>query len=178
MHAEVTDDGRPFNPLSYEPPPAPKDLQSAKIGGLGIRMMRGFADQIAYERSGPINRLAVVPDHLNTGAACSPSVRNLSEIPQSRASHSWSIGWFSISAWNRTIIMIRNNGLMNAARTVAASSAAMKTVTMPPTRAPRRQHDRDGRCRRQQTSHTTKLSKRSRMTIHTEVFRIGLAFWQ
>ena len=57
LHAEVTDDGRPFDPLSYEPPPAPKDLQSAKIGGLGIRLMRGFADQIAYQRSGPMNRL-------------------------------------------------------------------------------------------------------------------------
>jgi sigma-B regulation protein RsbU (phosphoserine phosphatase) len=57
LHAEVTDDGRPFDPLAYEPPPAPKDLQSAQIGGLGIRLMRGFADQITYQRSGPLNRL-------------------------------------------------------------------------------------------------------------------------
>ena len=57
LHAEVTDDGRPFDPLVYEPPPAPKDLQSAQIGGLGIRLMRGFADQITYQRSGPMNRL-------------------------------------------------------------------------------------------------------------------------
>ena len=57
LHAEVTDDGRPFDPLAYETPPAPKDLQSAQIGGLGIRLMRGFADRITYQRSGPLNRL-------------------------------------------------------------------------------------------------------------------------
>ena len=44
-------------PLRTRTPPAPKDLQSAQIGGLGIRLMRGFADRITYQRSGPLNRL-------------------------------------------------------------------------------------------------------------------------
>ena len=57
LYAEVTDDGRPFDPLLYEPPVAPRDLRSAKIGGLGIRLIRGFADQIIYQRSGPLNWL-------------------------------------------------------------------------------------------------------------------------
>jgi anti-sigma regulatory factor (Ser/Thr protein kinase) len=57
LHAEVTDDGRPFDPLSYELPAAPKDLQSAQIGGLGIKLMRSFAGELIYERSGSTNRL-------------------------------------------------------------------------------------------------------------------------
>ena len=57
LHAEVTDDGRPFDPLSRDLPAAPKDIRSAEIGGLGIRLMRGFADQISYQRSGAMNRL-------------------------------------------------------------------------------------------------------------------------
>jgi anti-sigma regulatory factor (Ser/Thr protein kinase) len=57
LHAEVTDNGRPFDPISYQPSAAPTDLRSAKIGGLGIRLMRGFADQITYQRSGGMNRL-------------------------------------------------------------------------------------------------------------------------
>ena len=44
-------------PFRHEPPVAPRDLRSAKIGGLGIRLIRGFADQIIYQRSGPLNRL-------------------------------------------------------------------------------------------------------------------------
>ena len=57
LHAEVTDDGRPFDPLAYEMPAAPKDLESAQIGGLGIKLMRNFAETIAYHRTGVTNRL-------------------------------------------------------------------------------------------------------------------------
>lgn len=57
VHAEVTDDGRPFDPLSHELPAAPKDLASAQIGGMGIKLMRSFAEQVAYQRSGAMNRL-------------------------------------------------------------------------------------------------------------------------
>jgi anti-sigma regulatory factor (Ser/Thr protein kinase) len=57
IHAEVTDDGRPFNPLSHELPAAPMDLRSAQIGGLGIKLIRGFAAHVSYQRSGSMNRL-------------------------------------------------------------------------------------------------------------------------
>src|SRR5262245_9482099 len=57
LHAEVTDDGRPFNPLAHEPQETAVDLGSAQIGGLGIKLMRGFAQQLAYQRSGSINQL-------------------------------------------------------------------------------------------------------------------------
>jgi anti-sigma regulatory factor (Ser/Thr protein kinase) len=57
LNAEVTDDGRPFDPVAYELPDLPRDLQSARIGGHGIRLMRRFTDRIAYQRSGELNRL-------------------------------------------------------------------------------------------------------------------------
>lgn len=59
LHAEVTDGGRPFDPLSYALPAAPKDLQSAPIGGLGIKLMRSFAERIAYRRCAENNRLTL-----------------------------------------------------------------------------------------------------------------------
>ncbi len=57
MHAEVTDDGFAFDPLSVALPEAPKDLQSAQVGGLGIKLMRSFAGHVAYQRTGGTNRL-------------------------------------------------------------------------------------------------------------------------
>ena len=59
LHAELTDDGRPFDPLSHALPPAPRDLESAPIGGLGIKLMRSFAERIAYQRCGANNRLTL-----------------------------------------------------------------------------------------------------------------------
>jgi anti-sigma regulatory factor (Ser/Thr protein kinase) len=59
LHAEVTDDGSPFDPLSHVLPAAPRDLQSAPIGGLGIKLMRSFAERIAYRRCGETNRLTL-----------------------------------------------------------------------------------------------------------------------
>ncbi len=57
LHAEVEDDGRPFDPLAFEPRAAPKDLEAAEIGGLGIKLMRSFAQSISYARCGGTNRL-------------------------------------------------------------------------------------------------------------------------
>jgi anti-sigma regulatory factor (Ser/Thr protein kinase) len=55
--AEVTDDGRPFDPLARELPQPAKDLASTEIGGLGIKLIRSFADHIVYQRDGSLNRL-------------------------------------------------------------------------------------------------------------------------
>lgn len=57
LQVEITDDGRPFDPLAHESAEAPKDLASAPIGGLGIKLMRSFADRIDYQRVGQTNRL-------------------------------------------------------------------------------------------------------------------------
>jgi anti-sigma regulatory factor (Ser/Thr protein kinase) len=59
VHAEITDDGRPFDPLAHELAPPPKDLESAPIGGLGIKLIRSFADHMSYRRCGATNRLTL-----------------------------------------------------------------------------------------------------------------------
>ena len=59
LHAEVADDGRSFDPLSHALPAPPADLPSVPVGGLGIKLMRSFAERMAYRRCGAINRLTL-----------------------------------------------------------------------------------------------------------------------
>jgi serine/threonine-protein kinase RsbW len=58
LSAEVIDDGHPFDPLAHESSPVPKDLQSAPVGGLGIKLMRELASHVLYRRSDGMNRLS------------------------------------------------------------------------------------------------------------------------
>jgi anti-sigma regulatory factor (Ser/Thr protein kinase) len=57
--AEVTDDGRPFDPLSHQESEPARDLASAQIGGLGIKLVRSFANSITYQRVDSLNRLTL-----------------------------------------------------------------------------------------------------------------------
>jgi anti-sigma regulatory factor (Ser/Thr protein kinase) len=57
LFAEISDDGKPFDPLAYEGAATAKDLDSVAIGGLGIKLLRSLAASIAYQRSGQINCL-------------------------------------------------------------------------------------------------------------------------
>ena len=57
VHAEVVDDGAPFDPLAHAQPGAPTELASAPIVGAGIKLMRSFAERIAYRRADGTNRL-------------------------------------------------------------------------------------------------------------------------
>ena len=59
VFAEIVDDGRPFDPRTRKAPQRPTDLESAQIGGLGITLMRNFATDIAYRRTGGTNRLTL-----------------------------------------------------------------------------------------------------------------------
>lgn len=58
---EITDDGRPFDPLTDAPPP---DLDSAledrAPGGLGIHLVRSMMDEVRYRRERDKNRLTVI----------------------------------------------------------------------------------------------------------------------
>ncbi|MDN7024894.1 ATP-binding protein [Methanoculleus sp. FWC-SCC1] len=45
----LTDDGRPFDPLTIEPPDLDADLEHRKIGGLGIHFMRSVMDDVGYD---------------------------------------------------------------------------------------------------------------------------------
>lgn len=54
---ELRDHGVPFDPLSRKDPTRPASIQEAKIGGLGIFMVRKSMDDVAYMRDGNTNVL-------------------------------------------------------------------------------------------------------------------------
>ena len=45
---EVTDDARPFNPLTVEEPETKSSLEERQIGGLGIHLVRNLMDSMEY----------------------------------------------------------------------------------------------------------------------------------
>jgi len=61
---ELEDRGIPFDPTAAALPPKPASLQEARIGGLGVPLLRRIAAEIAYERTEDgRNRLRLVlPD--------------------------------------------------------------------------------------------------------------------
>jgi anti-sigma regulatory factor (Ser/Thr protein kinase) len=56
---EIEDDGTPFNPLEKIDPDFPANVESAKIGGLGILIIRKLIDSIGYERKQGKNKLTM-----------------------------------------------------------------------------------------------------------------------
>jgi anti-sigma regulatory factor (Ser/Thr protein kinase) len=54
----LTDWGIPFDPLAKEDPVAPSSAAEAKIGGLGILMVKRLADDVSYLRDGDANVIA------------------------------------------------------------------------------------------------------------------------
>lgn len=54
---ELRDQGVPFDPLKRKDPTKPASIQEAKIGGLGIFMVRKSMDDVAYMRDGNTNVL-------------------------------------------------------------------------------------------------------------------------
>jgi anti-sigma regulatory factor (Ser/Thr protein kinase) len=48
-----------FDPLNVAAPEAPNSLADARVGGLGIHLMRQYARAIDYERAGDVNRLTL-----------------------------------------------------------------------------------------------------------------------
>lgn len=55
----VSDDGRPFDPLTAPAPDIEADAADRKIGGLGLFLLRKLADNVTYERRDRINRLTL-----------------------------------------------------------------------------------------------------------------------
>jgi anti-sigma regulatory factor (Ser/Thr protein kinase) len=54
------DDGRPFDPLVRAAPAVPATLDEARIGGLGIVLVRKLSNEVRYERTADArNRLTV-----------------------------------------------------------------------------------------------------------------------
>jgi serine/threonine-protein kinase RsbW len=57
--ARIEDDGQPFDPTQMAPPHLPNTLKDAKIGDLGIHLVRSFASRMNYERRHGRNRLTL-----------------------------------------------------------------------------------------------------------------------
>jgi len=59
LQATAEDDGTPFDPRSASPRGAEEDLDSIRIGGWGIPIIRSFADELRYERLDGKNRTCI-----------------------------------------------------------------------------------------------------------------------
>jgi serine/threonine-protein kinase RsbW len=55
----IEDDANPFNPLEQIDPEFPENVEDAKIGGLGILIIRKLMDSVTYERSQGKNKLTM-----------------------------------------------------------------------------------------------------------------------
>lgn len=60
VNLEIEDDGMPFNPLAYPPPPPVSRLEQAPLGGRGIRIMRALMTECSYRREEGKNVLVMV----------------------------------------------------------------------------------------------------------------------
>lgn len=59
----ITDDGRPFNPLSVEPPDTSASMEERELGGVGIHLVRTLADEAIYQRQGEKNVLTLIKEY-------------------------------------------------------------------------------------------------------------------
>jgi len=57
--ARIEDNGRQFDPTRAPPPVVASSLEKAKVGDLGIHLMRSFASGMDYERREGRNRLTL-----------------------------------------------------------------------------------------------------------------------
>ena len=72
VELEIDDDGMAFDPRRSPEPPPPSDLETARIGGWGIPIMRRFSDEMRYRRAGARNVLTLVFRLSATGSIDSP----------------------------------------------------------------------------------------------------------
>ena len=56
----VADDGPPFDPLQTPEPVVPDTLDDAAIGGLGVHLLRRYADRCAYAYRDNRNELTLI----------------------------------------------------------------------------------------------------------------------
>jgi anti-sigma regulatory factor (Ser/Thr protein kinase) len=56
---KIEDNGMPFNPLKKKNSELPADIDKARIGGLGIHIVKKLIDDIRYERKQGKNRLTL-----------------------------------------------------------------------------------------------------------------------
>ena len=57
---QIRDNGPAYDPTAHAPAELPQDIEQARIGGHGIRLMRHFVSELRYERQGGWNVLTLV----------------------------------------------------------------------------------------------------------------------
>jgi anti-sigma regulatory factor (Ser/Thr protein kinase) len=57
LDVEFADSGQPFDPTAVADILPPQSVESARIGGLGLHLVRSFASDLTYRRDGPHNHL-------------------------------------------------------------------------------------------------------------------------
>lgn len=60
LNIQFIDNGLEFNPLTYTTPEAPESIDEAKIGGLGIHLVKNLADKLYYEYKNDENHLTII----------------------------------------------------------------------------------------------------------------------
>jgi len=60
LAVEFSDQGVEFNPLKADPPDLALNLEERAVGGLGVFLLKEFADSLSYRREQGWNRLTVV----------------------------------------------------------------------------------------------------------------------
>src|SRR5262249_48580397 len=69
--ARIEDNGRQFDPTRVPPPVVATSLEQAKVGDLGIHLMRSFASGMDYERREGRNRLTLrFVESMSPGPGC------------------------------------------------------------------------------------------------------------
>jgi serine/threonine-protein kinase RsbW len=58
LRVEISDQGRPFDPLAADPPDLSRGLADRPIGGLGMFLARNLVDSMAYRREDGRNVLS------------------------------------------------------------------------------------------------------------------------
>lgn len=60
VHAEIEDDGKPFNPLEVASPDLTSPIEERPVGGLGIHLVRSMMDEVAYRRQAGKNYVTLM----------------------------------------------------------------------------------------------------------------------
>jgi serine/threonine-protein kinase RsbW len=60
LSLQIDDDGRPFDPSDMDEPTKAMSLEEAKIGGLGVHIVRSFSDELYHRRSDGRNHLTLI----------------------------------------------------------------------------------------------------------------------
>jgi serine/threonine-protein kinase RsbW len=57
---EIEDDGREFDPVQLEKPPHAVRLEDARVGGLGVHLVRSLSDELHHRRDAGRNHLTLI----------------------------------------------------------------------------------------------------------------------